>query len=92
MALLKITVSPRLLAQLKEYAETHDDMSIQEAGRYAMQMGLSVAPKEDVIIFAQQRAFDKSRRYFISAMASKTAELADEARELIGEHKKDRKP
>lgn len=70
-----------------EDVQTHADrggMSLQDAVRELVALGLSVAPHDTLIQNARQRAYDDTRRYTMRLMSEKMTELSRDVEKTLG--------
>lgn len=78
-----LSLSGALLEQVTAHAN-QGGMSLQDATRELVLLGLSVAPQDTVIQNAKQRAYDDTRRYVASKYAELVTLLSKDLEKTLG--------
>lgn len=71
------------LEELTAYAE-RGGMTLQDAIRELVGVGLSVVPQDTVLLNARQRAYDDTRRYVHAKFAEALTQLSKDMEQTLG--------
>ncbi|MBP6479865.1 MAG: hypothetical protein KA310_03365 [Pseudomonadales bacterium] len=84
-----ITFSAALNTRIEQYAAMHAEMDFNTAVRELVNLGLSAAPTDELMVQARRHAFDKTRHWALSEVAIKFREVADSAEKQLGAYRAD---
>lgn len=72
-----------MVERITDYA-TRGGMTLQDAVRELVELGLQMEPTDALVLNARHRAYDDARRWAQTAFAAKLKELSLDAEEALG--------